>query len=133
MNKTIKHLEFIQGIINRMASNSFMIKGWCITLVTACFALSVQCWNGKFIYIAFIPVISFYLLDGYYLWKERQFRALHDQVRIKEDNNIDFSLDVSKIKGWKYSWLGSLLSATLGVYYLSLVLAMLIVITVVNC
>ena len=27
----IKHLEFIQGIINRMNSNSFAIKGWAIT------------------------------------------------------------------------------------------------------
>jgi len=31
----IKELEIIQGIINRMAYNSFIIKGWTITLVVA--------------------------------------------------------------------------------------------------
>jgi len=29
----IKELEIIQGIINRMAHNSFLIKWWTITLV----------------------------------------------------------------------------------------------------
>ena len=36
----LKHLEFIQGIITRMANNSFMLKGWAVTLVAGIFALS---------------------------------------------------------------------------------------------
>ena len=39
MEKKLKHLEFIQNAINRMASNSFIIKGWCITLIVGLFAL----------------------------------------------------------------------------------------------
>lgn len=27
MNKKLKHLELVQGVMNRMASNSFMLKG----------------------------------------------------------------------------------------------------------
>ena len=35
-----KHLELVQGVINRMASNSFMLKGWAVTLVAGIFALA---------------------------------------------------------------------------------------------
>ncbi len=38
--KKEKHLEMIQGIINRMASNCFALKGWAVTLVSGIFALS---------------------------------------------------------------------------------------------
>jgi len=31
-----KHLELIQGVITRMAGNSFLIRGWSVTLVSAC-------------------------------------------------------------------------------------------------
>ena len=36
----IKHLEFIQLTIIRMNVNSFLVKGWLITLVAAVFVLS---------------------------------------------------------------------------------------------
>lgn len=35
----IKHLEFIQDVITRMNSNSFQIKGWCITILSALCAI----------------------------------------------------------------------------------------------
>lgn len=38
----LKHLEFIQYIINRMAKNSFLLKGWTVTIVAAFFALAAQ-------------------------------------------------------------------------------------------
>ncbi|MGC8651185.1 MAG: hypothetical protein ACP5RX_01035 [Minisyncoccia bacterium] len=59
MENKIKHLEFIQTIINRMASNSFIIKGWAITLVAALFALSSKDANKNYIIISFLPVIFF--------------------------------------------------------------------------
>jgi hypothetical protein len=44
-NKTdeawVKHLEFIQNAITRMATNSFWLKGWAVTLVAATFALNI--------------------------------------------------------------------------------------------
>jgi len=33
MKNKRKHLELIQGIINRMASNLFFLRGWTITLI----------------------------------------------------------------------------------------------------
>ena len=35
----MKHLEMILDVVNRMASNSFALKGWAITLVAGIFAL----------------------------------------------------------------------------------------------
>jgi hypothetical protein len=40
--KKLKHLEFIQGVISRMASNLFLLKGWTITLIAALFALAAK-------------------------------------------------------------------------------------------
>jgi hypothetical protein len=62
-----KHLELIQGIINRMAGNSFKLKGWSVVLVSALFALGVSDANDDFVLLAFLPAIAFWVLDGYFL------------------------------------------------------------------
>ena len=41
-DKKLKHLEFVQNVITRMNTNSFLIKGWSVTLVAAIFALSAE-------------------------------------------------------------------------------------------
>ena len=40
MENKVAHLEMIQRVIARMASNSFLIKRWSVTLVVALFALA---------------------------------------------------------------------------------------------
>ena len=40
MDAKIAHLQMILGVVNRMAGNSFMVKGWSVTLVAALFALA---------------------------------------------------------------------------------------------
>jgi hypothetical protein len=52
----IAHLGFIQGVITRMGSNSFLLKGWSITLVAAIFALSAKDADQKFVLLAYFPV-----------------------------------------------------------------------------
>ena len=37
MDAKLKHLEMIQGVINRMANCSFLLKGWSVTLIAALF------------------------------------------------------------------------------------------------
>ena len=77
----LKRLEFIQAIISRMANNSFLLRGWVVTLVVALFALEKSSSNGRFLFIANYPILIFWLLDGYFLSQERLFRALYDTVR----------------------------------------------------
>ena len=38
-NEQLKHLEFIQNVITRMNTNSFQIKTWAVTLVSALLAI----------------------------------------------------------------------------------------------
>ena len=35
MQAKLKHLEFIQGVINRLTGDSFRIQGWAVVLVSA--------------------------------------------------------------------------------------------------
>ncbi len=123
----LKHLEFIQSVINRMSGNSFLLKGWSVTLVAALFALAAKDANAKYIVVAFFPVLTFWIIDAYFLSQERLFRALYDEVRAKEEDQIDFSMDTKKFRDGRSSWAQSLFSSTLRLFYLSMVGIMLVV------
>lgn len=84
MEKKLKHLEMIQAVINRMANNSFMLKGWTVTLVAGIFALASKDADKMYFLIAYIPLIIFWGLDSYYLLQERLYRSLYDKVRVQE-------------------------------------------------
>lgn len=92
MEKKIQHLQMIQDVISRMASNSFMLKGWAVTLVAGIFALASKDTDKLYFIIVYIPVIVFWGLDSYYLLQERLYRALYDKVRQTEESCIDFSM-----------------------------------------
>lgn len=71
----LKHLEFIQATISRLASHSFTYKGWAVTVVGASLALS----SDEKVHaasIAALVAIVFAFLDSYYLRQERLFRCL---------------------------------------------------------
>jgi len=110
-----------------MAGNSFLIKGWAITLVAALFALSSKDANKNYIIISFLPVVIFWILDAYFLSRERSFRRLYDQVRNLDENKIDFSLDISQFKERKNNWFWSMFSHTILFFYTSLIVVMLII------
>lgn len=75
-----KHLEFIQGIINRHNSNSFTIKGWTIGIISALFALASSLNEPIIIFISIIPILLFWSLDSFYLANERCFVDLYNAV-----------------------------------------------------
>lgn len=81
----IKHLEFIQTIIARMANNSFLIKGWSVTIAAAFFALAARDSDQIFSVLAIFPIFVFWYLDAYYLRQERLFRQLYNKVRTGKD------------------------------------------------
>ena len=67
MEQKLKHLELVQGVINRMAHCSFLLKGWSVILLSGLFALAAKETNPLFVYLAYLPVIAFWILDGYYI------------------------------------------------------------------
>ena len=118
MDSKIKHMEFIQGVINRLASDSFRMKGWCVVLVAALFILLAREGRIEFIAVALIPVIAFWGLDGYFLWQERLYRALYDHVRTLEEDQIDFSMNASPFRtGRPRTWPSATFSRTLLIFY----------------
>lgn len=120
-----KHLEFIQGVINRLAGNSFLIKGWCVTLVSALFALSGKDSDSRFIILAYFPVIMFWILDAYFLWQERLFRGLYNHVSALKNNDlIDYSM---KISSDPMGWANAFFSVTLLVFYGTIIVSILLV------
>ena len=108
-----------------MAVNSFLIKGWVVTLTAAIFALSAKDANTKYILFAYFPIFIFWILDGYYLYQERLYRSLYNFVRKLDDSKIDFCLDATKYKNEKKNnWPSSIWSKTLMVFYISLIVVL---------
>ena len=130
MSKKQSHLEMIQGIVNRLSHNSFLLKGWTVVLISALFALAAKDKNTMFIYLAYFPSIAFWCLDGYFLWQERLFRALYDYVRQLDEDRIDYSMNVKKADIQGITWAKAFLSKTLfifhGVILASIVIVMLL-------
>lgn len=98
MDNKIKHMEMIQCIINRMSGNSFMLKGWAVTLITGIFALSSKDAEKMYFLIAYVPIIVFWGLDTYYLLQERLYRSLYNKVRNMEDVEIDFDMSTKLLE-----------------------------------
>ena len=120
------YLSLIQGIINRLSNNSFLLKGWSVILVAGLFTLSDITENGQMIILAYFPAIAFWGLDAYYLRQERLYRKLYESVREKE-HDVDFSMNVSEFEK-EVCYCNVLLSKTLIWFHLTL-LATLILVT----
>jgi len=123
MENKRKHLEFIQAIISRMAGNLFFLRGWTITLIAALLALLSKGNNSNYIiYFLIVLTLVFWILDGYFLSQERLFRALYNHVRGLKEEEIDFSMNISRYKEYKKNTLVySMFSSTLLVFYLPLI------------
>ena len=126
MSSKHTHLVMIQGIVNRLSHNSFLLKGWSVVLVSAMFALAAKDSQILFVYLAYFPAISFWCLDGYFLHQERLFRKLYDRVRELQENDIDFSMNTEVVKDLVAPWSKVTLSKTLlafhGVILVSIIL-----------
>lgn len=120
------HLEMIQGVVNRLSHNSFLLKGWTVVIVSAMFALSAKDANPLFVYLAYFPAFVFWFLDGYFLRQERLFRKLYNCVRLKEEDT-DFSMDVSKVRDQVASWFAVSFSKTLLLFHGAIVITIALV------
>ena len=126
-DEQLKHIEFIQNVITRMNTNSFQIKGWTITLVSALLAIFVSTKNDYFVLVAIFPAVVLWFLDAYYLMQERKFRALYDDVtgvseqprRVKQ-----VAMRPDLYTGGKYSYWSSFTSVTIASLHLSISLGL---------
>jgi len=111
-----KEVDLIQNVIKRMASNSFLIKGWTITLVVVTLLLKGSRYQA---FISFIPLMVFWYLDAYFLRQERMYRKLYEWVianRLGTDECL-FDLNAKKFEKDVKSILKTMFSKTLGWFY----------------
>ena len=84
-----EHLVMIEAIITRMANNSFQLKNWAISLISAILIFADYKKEFCFIWIAFLPVIVFWALDAFYLQLERKYRELYKLIQQDYINNTN--------------------------------------------
>ena len=122
MEAKLKHLEFILGVVNRLASASFQMKGWSVVLVSALLVLGARASSLQAGVVSLFPVLVFWGLDGYFLSRERLYRKLYDHVRVRDrEEDIDFSMEVRGLKSkgrfWRRDWCSAVRSPTLAPFY----------------
>lgn len=131
MEAKLKHLDFIQAAISRMATNSFLFKGWAITIAAGLSAFAAVNTKSALLAIALISTVMFWALDGYYLWLERGFVELHKLVAAKDEASIDFSMTVDKQRAFR-RWLRTCVRYHLVFFYGSIIAIEIIGICVVK-
>ena len=120
MEAKLKLLAMLQEIIKRMANNSFMLKGWSVTLVVAMMALFEKA-SGKVSLVYYIPIIMFWTLDSYYLQVERKYRVLYKKMASASTEELDFSLSLPESNSLeKTAYVQSLFSKTELMFYIPL-------------
>lgn len=125
MEKTIAHLGFLQAVISRMGANSFLLKGWSITLVVAIFALSAKDADQRFVLIAYFPAIMFWGLDGYFLHQEKLFRKLYEEVASANISSDSFTMNTAAVKGMVEPFPKVIFSKTLLIFHGSIIAVVL--------
>lgn len=77
-NNKIVFLQMIQEPINRMSTNSAILKGFLATIVAGIPMISYSDVGMFIVCLSFIPVLIFAILDIYYLQLERKLRFLYE-------------------------------------------------------
>ena len=98
-----KEIDLIQACITRMAQNSFMIKGWFVSLYAVILALLPEKVNILLLCSALVAVtLIFWYLDGFFLRTEKVYRKIYDWVlEVRPNNNKEllYQLNPSKYNG----------------------------------
>ncbi len=132
----IKHLEMIQAVIGRLGNDSFLVKGWAVTVAGVFFGFAVNGSDSALAFASLLPTVAFWGLDTYFLRAERLFRALYDRVRTDEAGVPAFSMAATSAEfvasaadgsGNIASWWGTLRRPTVAVFYGGLIVSALVV------
>ena len=117
----IEHIRIMQSVILRMAENSARCKTWCVTLLAALIALTIEKYDCKIYSICIAITVLFFFLDSYYLGLERSMRKKYSTFVDKVNNGEDVEKEIyyvskpwSNLKDYLYSLWRQLLSTVYG-------------------
>ncbi len=115
--KVVEHLKMTQAIINRLANNCVLVKGWSMTIILAVMVLITKHEIQSPYFVPAFLILPIWILDGYFLRQERLFRQVYDEIRAQSDT--DFKMDILKHKKRpKCSWLSAICSFPLVIFYI---------------
>ncbi|MFE4688728.1 hypothetical protein ACFRH6_01570 [Streptomyces sp. NPDC056749] len=113
----MKHIELLQTTISRLGTNSFLIKGWAMTVSGGLTAVAMGGAGWAVAVIALMMTAGFWLLDAYYLEQERLFRSLYERAVMPGATRVPlFSMDVERY-AQHVPWRRVALSRTLTLFY----------------
>lgn len=91
-----KEIDLIQSCINRMSQNSFMVKGWLLSLIAVILALLPENVNINILcLISFVVIVCFWYLDAFFLKIERLYRWKYNWVIMNRLKLEDFIFDLN--------------------------------------
>ena len=92
-----KEIDLIQACINRMSNNSFLLKGWMVSIIAIIVALSPEELDKFVVVMTLIMVtISFWYLDAFFLRTEKLYKKLYGWVLEKRNQGEkDFQYDLN--------------------------------------
>ena len=99
-----KEIDLIQNCINRMAQNSFMLKGWALTIFAGVTVFTKGDNFTNWIMMlcsTFLPFVCFWILDAFFIRTERKYRKLYTNVLNERKQDItekQYELDISGIE-----------------------------------
>jgi hypothetical protein len=147
-DQRIKHMDMIQAVVARLSTDSFLMKGWAITLAAALLGFAVNFSRWELGALAIWTTGIFWSLDMYFLRAERLFRALFARVRQGDPAVAPFFMaatgdqfkqlirdDDRASERAAASWWKAFFSLTLGLFYgliLSLAVASVLIIAITN-
>jgi hypothetical protein len=76
-----KRLDHLHAIIQRLATNSFTVKGWAVAVASGFLGFAVKDAKPTIAFVGLIPIAIFWIIDAYYLTGERHFRRCYNGVR----------------------------------------------------
>lgn len=129
-----KEIDLLQSCIDRMAKNSFMIKGWFVSIYAVILALLPEKVDVMLLCVVLIVVnMLFWYLDGVYLRDEKIYRRIYQWVveaRKQNDRELMYQLELNLYKnkiGTMDSVAKIMLSKSLFIFY-AIPLAILLVV-----
>ena len=118
----MKHLELLQITIGRLGANSFLVKGWAMTVSGSLITVATGGAGWTAAVIALMTTSGLWLLDTYYLEQERLFRSLYDRSLTSDAPQVPpFSMDVERF-AQPVPWRRVALSRTMTLFYGTFVL-----------
>lgn len=115
---TRKYLEMVQATVSRLASHSFVLKGWGVTLASALLGFAGRAQDAQLAALTLAPALIFWALDAYYLGQERRHRTLF--ARARDGLSPPFAFDEPPLS-WR-GWTRALASVTVAGLHGSIVL-----------